>query len=194
MKKHSCCKPCPPTKICYVKKNSFSSILSRHFRQRSSSEDIFSRNMWHARISHEILVQKFLDCSGPAGRAPSYMGHSFASWKASIAAAILAQVLGEAVLSRVFKHCGHCTGPGLKAAMHLPQHLHGINLVGISFAHRTLFCAVNFLVHHLGRCSQKLKSLASKFPCFIFVSLVSKCTMPLERIYNSWLYREQLLC
>jgi hypothetical protein len=125
---------------------------------------------------------------------PATWANSFSSWKASIAASILVQVLGEAVLSRVFKHCGHCTEPGLKAAMHLPQHLHGIKLVGISFAHRTFFCAVNFLVHHLGRCSQKLKSLASKFPCFIFVSLVSKCTRPLERIYNSWLYREQLLC
>ena len=30
--------------------------------------------MWHARISsQDILVQKFLDCSGPAGRAPSHM-------------------------------------------------------------------------------------------------------------------------
>ena len=135
--------------------------------------------MWHARISHEILVQKFLDCSGPAGRAPSYMGHSFASWKASIAAAILAQVLGEAVLSRVFKHCGHCTAPGLKAAMHLPQHPQ--NQVWV-FLLTDFFCAVNFLVHYLGRCSQKLKSVAPNFPSFIFVSLVSKCTMPLERI------------
>ena len=186
----------PSNQNMLCKKSSFSSILKRHFRQRSSSEGIFSRNMWHGRISQEILVQKLLDCSGPAGRALSYMGHSFASWnwKASIAAAILAQVLGEAVLSRVFKHCGHCTAPGLKAAMHLPQHLYRIKLVGISFAHRTCFCAVHFLVHHHGRCSQKLKSLTSKFPCVIFVSLVSKCSMPLERIYNSWLYREQLLC
>ena len=170
----------PSNQNMLCKKSSFSSILSRHFRQRSSSEDIFSRNMWHARISHEILVQKFLDCSGPAGRAPSYMGHSFASWKASIAAAILAQVLGEAVLSRVFKHCGHCTAPGLKAAMHLPQHPHRTKSGFL--CSENLLCAVNFLVHHLGRCSQKLESVPSKFPSCIFVPLVSKCTVPLERI------------
>ena len=132
--------------------------------------------MWHARISSQgILVEKFLDCSGPPARAPSYMGQQLSS----IAAAILVQVLGEAVLSRVFKHCGHCTAPGLKAAMHLPQHPQ--NQVWVVLL-TDFFCAVNFLMHYLGRCSQKLKSVAPIFPSFVFVSLVSKCTMPLERI------------
>jgi hypothetical protein len=71
---------------------------------------------------------------------PATWTNSFASWKASIAAAILVQVLGEAVLSRVFKHCGHCTPPGLKATMHLPQHPHRIRYGFLLLRELFLWC------------------------------------------------------
>ena len=138
VKKHSCCKPCPPTIICYVKKSNCSSILNTHFRQRSSSKDIFSRNMWHARISSgDPCPKSFLTALAQQAELPATWANSFSSWKASIAASILVQVLGEAVLSRVFKHCGHCTAPGLKAAMHLPQHPQ--NQVWVFFCSQTFF-------------------------------------------------------
>ena len=130
-------------------------------------------------LSGDPCPKSFLTALAQQAELPATWANSFSSWKASIAASILVQVLGEAVLSRVFKHCGHCTAPGLKAAMHLPQHPQ--NQVWV-FLLTDFFCAVNFLVHYLGRCSQKLKSVAPNFPSFIFVSLVSKCTMPLERI------------
>ena len=126
------------------------------------------------------LSKSFLTALAQQAELPATWANSFASWKAAIAAAMLVQVLGEAVPSRVFKHCGHCTAPGLKAAMHLPQHPHRTKSGFL--CSENLLCAVNFLVHHLGRCSQKLESVPSKFPSCIFVPLVSKCTVPLERI------------
>ena len=84
------------------------------------------------------LSKSVLTALAQQAELPATWANSFASWKAAIAAAILIQVLGEAVLSRVFKHCGHCTPPGLKAAMHLP----GIH----TESSMDFFCSENFFL------------------------------------------------
>ena len=162
------------------KKSNCSSILNTHFRQRSSSEDIFSKKCgMQGSPLRRSLSKSVLTALAQQAELPATWANSFASWKAAIAAAILVQVLGEAVLSRVFKHCGHCTPPGLKATMHLPQHPHRIRYGFLLLRELFLWCQLPSASSWT--MLSEIEKRGIKISIFIFVSLVSKRTMPLER-------------